>query len=60
MARQWIILIPAYEPEETLVDLLREIKTLGYEAVVVDDGSGKAYEDRMLRCAPLAHLLTQR
>lgn len=58
MARQWIILIPAYEPEETLVDLLREIKTLGYEAVVVDDGSGKAYEDRMLRCAPLAHLLT--
>ena len=40
-----IILIPAYEPEERLVDLVRSVRRSASDqlVVVVDDGSGPAY-----------------
>ena len=40
-----IILIPSYEPEETLVNLTRGLKDLGFKVVVVNDGSGERYSD---------------
>lgn len=38
-----IALIPAYEPDTLLVDLLRGLQVSGFKAIVVDDGSDKEY-----------------
>ena len=38
-----IALIPAYEPGQTLLPLLRALREAGFTVVVVDDGSGPAY-----------------
>ncbi len=38
-----IVLIPAYEPDVRLVELVRELGAEGYRMLVVDDGSGAAY-----------------
>ncbi len=35
-----IALIPAYEPTDLLPDLLQEVWAQGFEAIVIDDGSG--------------------
>ena len=41
-----ILLVPAYEPDERLIDLIGELKAFTPDPiVVVDDGSGPAYED---------------
>lgn len=37
-----IALIPSYEPDEHLPQLLQELRDAGFERVVVDDGSGDA------------------
>ncbi len=58
MEKQWIALIPAYEPEDFLPALLREVKEAGFEAVVVDDGSGAAYGETFLRASHYATVLT--
>jgi len=39
-----VSLIPAYEPTESLIDLLKELKKDKFAIVVVDDGSGKKYK----------------
>lgn len=55
------ILIPAYEPNEKLILLISELKSNGYnQIVVIDDGSGSAYEKifskaEMLGCIVLKH-----
>jgi putative flippase GtrA len=38
-----IAVIPAYEPTETLIALLRDVSAAGFSPVVVDDGSGAAF-----------------
>ena len=38
-----IVLIPAYEPDEQLIPLTKQLKEAGFGVVVVDDGSGPAY-----------------
>ena len=38
-----IILIPSYEPDQRLIDIVRSLRTAGHQLVVVDDGSGPAY-----------------
>lgn len=43
--RAWIALIPAYEPEQIMIDLLKEINAAGLKAIVVDDGSGSDYKN---------------
>ena len=35
--------IPAFEPEEKLVEITRGLKRRGFEVLVVDDGSGEKY-----------------
>lgn len=37
------ILLPAYQPDEKLVPLVRALAASGYPLVVVDDGSGEEY-----------------
>ncbi len=41
--RQRIILIPAYEPDQKLIELLKELREQTVTVIVVDDGSGQAY-----------------
>ncbi len=39
-----VILIPAYRPDEKLIDLLEDLQTIGFtRIVIVDDGSGHEY-----------------
>ena len=38
-----VVLIPAYKPDEALLQLLRELGEAGLSALVVDDGSGEEY-----------------
>ena len=56
-----IVLIPAYEPGDTLVDLVTSLRHCGQTVVVVDDGSGPEFQPifqraRALGCAVLSHL----
>ena len=44
------VLIPAYQPDDRMVQL---VKALSYPVVVVDDGSGEAY-DRLFEEAEAA------
>lgn len=49
-----ILLIPSYEPDERLIELIQKMrKTCGYGIVIVDDGSGKAYSHVFLRAQEL-------
>ena len=38
-------MIPAYEPDAQLLPLLQNLNASGFEALVVDDGSGEAYKE---------------
>ncbi len=49
-----IILIPAYEPDDKLVGLLRKLDEYDVHSVVVDDGSGHAYDEIFEQCAKYA------
>lgn len=44
LSGKYIALIPAYEPEDILIDLLLKLQKAGFEIVVVNDGSGKEFE----------------
>lgn len=55
---KWIALIPAYKPDQELPDLLYEVRRAGFEIVIVDDGSGKDYEDVFRQCSTHAVVLT--
>ncbi len=39
-----IVLIPAYKPDEKLIELVKELNNNGLSAVVVNDGSGSEYD----------------
>lgn len=38
-----IVLIPSYEPEETLITLVKELSNKGYPTLVVNDGSKESF-----------------
>ena len=39
-----IVIIPAYQPEQSLVSLVKELEKKGLQSIVVDDGSGEKYQ----------------
>ncbi len=43
MAAYSLALIPAYKPDQTLLDILKQLHNEGLRCVVVDDGSGSDY-----------------
>lgn len=51
-------LIPAYEPGEAMIELLRGLSDAGFECVVVDDGSGAAWAPVFDRARQYATVLT--
>lgn len=52
-----LVLIPAYEPDEQLVRLAKELHRHGLQVLVVDDGSGKDYQDVFNRTAQYATVI---
>lgn len=42
---QDVILIPAYQPDKTMLRLVDELSNNGFEILIVDDGSGDAYAE---------------
>lgn len=44
-----IALVPAYEPEEIMIELLKQLKDKALNVIIVDDGSGDAYSDLFKR-----------
>ena len=50
--------IPAYEPDRRLIDLVQEVKAAGMKAVVVDDGSGDVYRSVFEEAAAYANILS--
>ena len=58
MKNRYIALIPAYEPEQKMLRLIEELKQLGFDIVVVDDGSGDDYEDIFAEASQNATVLT--
>lgn len=53
-----IALIPAYEPEMLLIELLERLKNAGFTSVVVDDGSKEGYQEIFKRAQETSTVLT--
>lgn len=55
---KYVALIPAYEPGESLPELLPKLRAAGFECIVVDDGSGAAYREIFDRAQEYATVLS--
>lgn len=55
-----VVLIPAYEPDEKLIPLVRELTDNGLSVLVVDDGSGENYRHIFDQVRDQATVLTQK
>ncbi len=53
-----IILIPAYEPDEKLIELLKTINEKKYDIIIVDDGSGEKYQKIFKTCSNKAKIIS--
>lgn len=58
MSKQWIALIPAYEPDSLLIDFLEKLKVSGFQTVVVDDGSSLKAGPIFRQASEYARVLT--
>lgn len=54
------VLIPAYEPDKELITLTKRLKEAGFAVVIVDDGSGPAYEEIFDQVKDDAQVLTHK
>lgn len=52
-----VALIPAYEPDEKLIALVRELKSFYFDILIVDDGSGPEYTEIFDRCREFAGVI---
>lgn len=53
-----IAVIPAYEPEEIFIDVLKAANEAGFEVIAVDDGSGPRFSDSFARAGQYAHVIS--
>ena len=53
-----IILIPSYEPDKKLIELISTINRVRFDIVVVDDGSGKKYQKIFDEIKDKVHLIS--
>ena len=56
--KKYIALIPAYEPNQVLMDLILQLKEKEFEIIVVDDGSGAEYAALFEKASVYATILT--
>lgn len=57
MSKKYVALIPAYKPSADLLGLLEELYNLGFQIVIVNDGSGVEYEKLLFECSRYAEIL---
>ena len=43
--KETYILIPSYEPEKELIPLVESLNKEGFDIILVNDGSGKEYDE---------------
>lgn len=53
-----IVLIPSYEPTEILTELVKKLKKIGFDVVVVDDGSGHEYANIFYSLLKYAYVIS--
>lgn len=53
-----LVLIPAYEPDEALVSLTRNLSSHGLQVLVVNDGSGENYQNVFEQAAQYATVIS--
>lgn len=53
-----VILIPSYEPDEKLISLIETINRNRFDIIVVDDGSGKKYQDIFQKIRDKVYLIS--
>ncbi len=52
-----VVLIPAYEPDEKLVNLVNQLNLENFPILVVDDGSGEKYRGIFDKISPVAKVI---
>ncbi len=55
---QKIVLIPAYQPAQELIDLTSQLCQNDFSVVIVDDGSGTAFQQIFQTVSSSAHVIT--
>lgn len=59
LAEKYIALIPAYEPNQVMINLILQLYEKDFEIIVVDDGSGSDYKNLFEEASSYATILTQ-
>ena len=52
-----IALVPAYKPDNTIIDVITGLNKNGFKIIVVDDGSGSDYRDVFARASEFAEVV---
>ncbi len=52
-----VVLIPAYEPEDVLIALVKSLKEQNFEILIVNDGSGQQYNTVFQQVEPYATVI---
>ena len=58
MNSKCVVLIPAFEPRGYLIDLVQKISDTDWDTVIVNDGSGREYDDVFKECEKYAHVIS--
>lgn len=58
ITRKHAVLIPAYQPDEKLIEFVRELHEAGFPVLVTDDGSGSGYAHIFEALLPYAVVVT--
>ncbi len=53
----YYVIIPAYKPDEGLIELTRQVCDRGWQLIVINDGSGPAYDNVFAQLDPRATIL---
>ncbi len=57
MRPTYIVLIPAYQPTESLLEILKEAKSVGFQLIVINDGSNKEKDALFVKTSKYATIL---
>jgi len=58
MQEKYIVLIPAYEPDDKLIHLVKELSKEDLDIIIVDDGSGKDYKEIFNSCEKYSKIIS--
>ena len=60
MDKRIIILIPSYEPDNKLINLVHELSKESMDIILIDDGSGVNYKDIFNKCRKYTTIISYR